>query len=445
MMPYALLHHLAHLLKQQNKITIRHHQNLLSLDTPHYLFKALMQQAQSYVYVDTTRLSVAKTPFNLALEKYASNAKILDAFLENEDRILKIALECPHAYKKIRSYLQLEFTGKHSNAILLDMQNKVIEALHFVRETQSYRPVLKNQVLLALQKPHFKRPPLEPLSTPDFLQDLQDLHHAHSAKLLSTKKSNLEGLWLKKKQNLQAVLQGLPSEAHLSSLAQQKHTQASLILSNLHRLDPKAIYSPVLKLENEGIELPKNARCLSDAANKLFRESKKCKQKSAHVALQRDNLTSKIAFLDAKLALLEHASLEELNLLTPLKNTAKKKTPPARFENFEIEGVKVLIGRNEKENRELLKMARSQDIWAHIQDKPSAHMLIFTHPNKPSSSLLLKACTLLAKLSYPHTNSQQSLKVRIDYTPKKHVKFASKPNNRAYVTYTHFSSLSVGI
>ncbi|CCF79801.1 Fibronectin/fibrinogen-binding protein [Helicobacter bizzozeronii CCUG 35545] len=172
MMPYALLHHLAHLLKQQSKITIRHHQNLLSLDTPHYLFKALMQQAQSYVYVDTTRLSVAKTPFNLALEKYASNAKILDAFLENEDRILKIALECPHAYKKIRSYLQLEFTGKHSNAILLDMQNKVIEALHFVRETQSYRPVLKNQVLLALQKPHFKRPPLEPLNTPDFFASL---------------------------------------------------------------------------------------------------------------------------------------------------------------------------------------------------------------------------------------------------------------------------------
>ncbi|CCF79800.1 hypothetical protein HBZS_102480 [Helicobacter bizzozeronii CCUG 35545] len=84
---------------------------------------------------------------------------------------------------------------------------------------------------------------------------------------------------LKKKQNLQAILQGLPSQAHLSNLAQQKHAHASLILSNLHHLDPKAIYSPVLKLEGENIELPKNARCLSDVANKLFKESKKMQTK----------------------------------------------------------------------------------------------------------------------------------------------------------------------
>lgn len=444
MMPYTLLYHLALVLKQQPKITIRHYQNLLSLDTPAYLFKASMQKSQSYVYVDKTRLPTHKTPFNLALEKYASNAKVLDAFLENEDRILKIALECPHPYKKTHAFLQLEFTGKHSNAILLDAHNRVIEALHFVKELQSYRPVLKNHALLPLQKPPFNRLPLEPLSTEDWLQALQNLHNAHSAKVLDAKKESFKNLWLKKKQNLQAVLKSLPSAPDLLRQAEQKHHQASLILSNLHRLDSKALYSPKLALLDQNIDLPKNARSLSDAASKLFKESKKCKQKSAHIALQIDNIASKIAFLDAKIAFLEHANLEELEMLTP-KSTPKKKSSVLHLESFEIEGIKVAIGRNERENRELLKMARSQDIWAHIKDKPSAHMFIFSHPHSPPSHILVKACTLLAKLSYPHSSSQQALKVPIDYTQKKHVKFANKPHTKAYVTYTHFSSLTIAI
>ncbi|BCZ17314.1 hypothetical protein NHP190003_05960 [Helicobacter sp. NHP19-003] len=157
MISYALLNAFVKLLKEQSKITIRHAKQTLSLDTPNYPFKACMQKGTSHIYLDPTPLELSKTPFNLALERYASNAKILDCFLENEDRILKIVLECATSYKKVQSVLHLEFTGKHSNAILLDGQGLVLEALRFVSLEQSVRPAQKRPAS-PLEKPPLNAP-----------------------------------------------------------------------------------------------------------------------------------------------------------------------------------------------------------------------------------------------------------------------------------------------
>ncbi|WP_104707575.1 NFACT family protein [Helicobacter ailurogastricus] len=442
MIPYALLNAFAKLLKEQRKITIRHAKQTISLDTPNYPFKACMQKGSGHIYLDESPLELSKTPFNLALEKCASNARIVDAYLENEDRILKIVLECATSYKKIESVLQLEFTGRHSNAILLSPQGIVVEALRFVSLEQSSRPVLKNTPLAPLEKPAFKRPPQESPDTPALLQALQDLHAKTTQKQLDSYKQSLKNTWLKKQETLQGFLDDLASPKELQDLSHTKQRQASLILCHLHELKPQSLYLGELCLENTKIPLPKNARSLSDAANKLFKESKKCQQRALHIVVQQENLESKIAFLQAKIALLDQSNLEDLKVLTPSKQGKYKKSHV--WESFEIEGARIGIGRNENENRALLKAGRASDTWAHIKDKPSAHMLIFTHPNRPSASLLKKACHLLARLAYAN-ESQQALKVAIDYTQKKHVKFAQKAGNKAFVTYTHFSSLVVAL
>ncbi|GMB94321.1 NFACT family protein [Helicobacter heilmannii] len=442
MISYALLLAFAKLLKEQSKITIRHAKQILSLDTPSHPFKACMQKGVSHIYLDPTPLELSKTPFNLALERYASNAKIVDCYLENEDRILKIVLECATSYKKVQSVLQLEFTGKHSNAILLSPQGVVLEALHFVSLEQSVRPVLKNTPLSPLEKRPFKRLSQAVLSTPALLEALQELHAQTTNKQLESQRNGLKNTWHKKQESLKAILNTLASPKELEDLSHTKQRQASLILCHLHALEPKSLYQGVLCLENEQIPLPKNSRSLSDAANKLFKEAKKCQQRALHITIQQENLESKIAFLQAKIDLLPQSNLDELRVLTPSKQSKRKK--PSNWESFEIEGVRVGIGRNESENRALLKEGRSGDTWAHIKDKPSAHMLLFTHPNRPSTSLLHKACHLLAKLTYAG-ESQQALKVVIDYTQKKHVKFTQKGDNKAFVTYTHFSSVVVAL
>ncbi|MFC3847826.1 NFACT family protein [Helicobacter baculiformis] len=439
MISYALLHHVALLLKRQTKITIRAHQHVFVLDTPRYCFKACMHRAQSYLYIEASpHANYPKTPLNLALEKYASNAKILDATLENDDRILKIALECACSYKKTHAFLQLEFTGRHSNAILLDAQGCVLEALHFISAQQSYRPVIKTQALIPLRKLPFARPPLEPMPEQDLLDALNTLHTRVSAQALEQQKIHLRRIWVKKEQMLRMRLRDLPSATQLLEDSTQQRKHASLILAHLHHLDPRLVYAKELYLEDQHILLPPHARTLSDAADKLFKMAKKSVQRANHIALQVENILSKITFLQAKLTFLESARLEDLR---PLRTKSiRHSVQDAHLESFEIEGVRVLIGRNQKENREILKMARARDIWAHVQDQPGAHMVIFSHPHTPSQSLLYKACTLLAKLTYPNP-SKQALRVRIDHTQKKYVRFA--PQTIAQVFYTNFSTTTI--
>ncbi|WP_104749683.1 NFACT family protein [Helicobacter cynogastricus] len=439
---YNLLYNTAQLLRQQPKITIRHHQNIFSLDTPKYLFKACLQKGQSYIFVDSSKeRNYPKTPLNLALEKYASNATILDAFLENEDRILKIALECAHSYKKIQAFLQLEFTGKHSNAILLDSQGRVLEALHFLTLEQSYRPVLKHKTLAPLKKTSFMRPPLEQMDTSALLHTLEDIHTKYSLQKLEQAKTQLRQTWRKKQDNLETILAGLPSATQLEQNALEQRQHANLLLIHLHTLKSSDLYAPQIFLEDQCIVLPPRSRSFSDAANKLFKMAKKSAQKAVHIALQAENLTSKIAFLKAKLHFLQEAKLEDLELVKPkiTRHMAKN----MRLETFEIEGVRVVIGRNQQENRDLLKMARTRDIWAHVYNMPGSHMVIFSHPFNPSETLLSKACTLLAKLTCPNP-SRQSLKVRVDYTQRKNVKFAPKTPG-AHVFYTHFNTITIAI
>ncbi|WP_104757933.1 NFACT family protein [Helicobacter salomonis] len=441
MISYALLYHSALLLKKQSKITIRAHQHVLVLDTPHYCFKACMHRAQSYLYIDLcAHASYSKTPFNLALEKYASNARIVDASLENDDRILKIALECAHSYKRTHAFLQLEFTGKHSNAILLDAQGRVLEALRFVSAQQSYRPVIKAQILTPLAKPAFTRPPLEPMLEQDLFEALHALHTRVSMQTLESQKAGLKRNWKKKEQTLQARLESLPSAPQLLQESAQQRVHANLILAHLHHLDPSLVYAKTLVLEEQHITLPPQARTLSDAANKLFKMAKKSQQKATHIALQVENIRSKIAFLQAKQAFLATARLEDLTLLRA--KTTRRSVPNAHLESFDIEGTRVMIGRNQQENREILKMARAHDIWAHVKDKPGAHMVIFSHPYAPSESLLHKACTLLAKLTCSNP-SAQALKINIDYTQKKHVRFASQAGTQVF--YTHFNTITITI
>ncbi|WP_120943923.1 NFACT family protein [Helicobacter labacensis] len=441
MISYALLYHIALLLKTQSKITIRAHAHYITLDTPEYCFKACMDKSQSYIYVDQHRHAIyPKTPFNLALEKHASNARLVDAFLENEDRILKIVLECAHSYKKTQASLQLEFTGRHSNAILLDAQGRVLEALRFVGAQQSYRPVLKAQILAPLLKPPFARPPLQEMPPSALLDALANLRARAQAQSLAGQKESLKKGWLKRLELLQARLERLPSAPTLLQESATQRAHASLILAHLHHLDSKLIYAPSITLEDQVIKLPPQARTLSDAANKLFKMAKKNQQRAQHIILQVENLQSKIAFLQAKLALLPSARLEDL---APMRAKPTRHSPKTtHLESFDIEGVRVLIGRNQQENREILKMARARDIWAHAKDQPGAHMVIFSHPNTPSKEVLHKACVLLAKLTHAHS-SAQALKVRIDHTQKKHVKLASQAGVQVF--YTHFSTMTITI
>ena len=80
-------------------------------------------------------------PFDKKKKKRFNNSKIEDIELYNDDKIINIRVNSSSSYKKLSTILQLEFTGKHTNIIILDENRVIIEALRHVDEFSSSRVV----------------------------------------------------------------------------------------------------------------------------------------------------------------------------------------------------------------------------------------------------------------------------------------------------------------
>jgi len=80
-------------------------------------------------------------PFDVALQKRFNNSKVENIELYNNDKIINIKVNSSSSYKKLTTILQLEFTGKHTNIIILDENRIIIEALRHVDEFSSSRVV----------------------------------------------------------------------------------------------------------------------------------------------------------------------------------------------------------------------------------------------------------------------------------------------------------------
>ena len=80
-------------------------------------------------------------PFDVALQKRFNNSTIEHIELYNDDKIINIRVNSSSSYKKLTTILQLEFTGKHTNIIILDENRVIIEALRHVDEFSSSRVV----------------------------------------------------------------------------------------------------------------------------------------------------------------------------------------------------------------------------------------------------------------------------------------------------------------
>lgn len=78
----------------------------------------------------------------------------------------------------------------------------------------------------------------------------------------------------------------------------------------------------------------------------------------------------------------------------------------------------IYIGENKQENWNMIDNAESNDLWFHVENLPSCHVILkcneHKNKNKKPCRKLLKQCAYLCKI---HTNSAKSLrKCTITYT-----------------------------
>jgi predicted ribosome quality control (RQC) complex YloA/Tae2 family protein len=91
---------------------------------------------------------------------------------------------------------------------------------------------------------------------------------------------------------------------------------------------------------------------------------------------------------------------------------------PAQFTS--IDGVPILVGKNNRQNDELtLRLASHDDIWLHAKDLPGSHVIVKTRGLKVVPDTTLTAAALLAAY---FSKARNSSGVPVDYTLRKHVR-----------------------
>lgn len=373
-------------------------------------------------------------PFDIALSKL-HRSKILSSTLYDDDRILRLELLQQGSYKQSTTIVQFEFSGKHTNVIILNASGVVIEALRHISQAISCRPV-KVGIPLAKMPPN-PRPKTQESSIalesmPDILARAYELANIRA---LESMKHSLLIHYTRIKSRAQVLLESLPKAQSLLLESTKLQHQANLALMHLHTLKP---YQTQVEIADESgelwsITLPSHSTPQA-AINQLFKESKKLSRKAKNIHKEVANLEEKISFLDRELAFIERANkLDTLTILLPkAKQNTKKKSQNEQAEVVFIQGIKISIGRNERENIKLLESARADDLWLHIRDLPSSHLIIHCGKNTAPESVVYKAGEILLGVS-----GFKQGDFCVDYTKRKFVKIISG----AQVVYSKHKSL----
>lgn len=395
-----------------------------------------MTKGHSFIYKAPSQRPIQgyHAPFDTLLHTLMSASRLITVEVPNEDRILRFTLAPKSSYKDKIVYLQLEFTGKNTNAILLDENEVIIEALRHIDADSSFRVVRPGLELLAI-------PPVERTEEPKEIADIDayleaTYHQTQAKKLLELKKQKLF-LIAKKIQKLNQFLEKLPDEESLSEQAKEYTSYGHLVLANLYQLKP---YDTALKTYDfEGnevtIKLPKNIK-LNRIGDYFFNLAKRSRNKAKNIHIEKENLQSKKDFYDNIYYALEQAKDPyELELLVPKRGKQQRKKEKLKEgELFWIEDHKVLVGRNSSENQKLLSLAKANDLWMHIRDIPSSHVIIKTDKQSLPESVIRAAAKLCVDFSVKNPGDYE-----VDYTKRKFVKIQEGSN----VLYSKYDTITV--
>jgi predicted ribosome quality control (RQC) complex YloA/Tae2 family protein len=395
-----------------------------------------MQRSNSKIFKcpSYTRSKVYNAPFDVVLSKRFNRSNIVDAELLNNDKILRFKTSLASAYKEQITILQFEFTGKYTNVIILDEEGVVLEALRHIDLFSSFREVRVGQKLLNVLPAPFKAKEYPLDDVEKFLYDEYEKQMHKKLELLKVSKLKILE---KKLQKLQKLYDLLEDEDALRDEADKNQLYANLILNNLHNIKP---YQKRLELEDyEGdkvvVELEKEFSSAAQMASHLFTKSKKAKQKIMHLHIQRESLSSKIEHTKLFIHSVKEAKdISKIELLFPKQLKNKKIKRDDSIEVFWIEGYKVSLGKNEKGNITLLKNARARDIWMHLKDRPSTHLIITTDKQALPERIIKSAAKLCVEFS-----TTQKDRFLVDYTPRREVSI----QNGANVLYNKYKTIEV--
>jgi len=395
-----------------------------------------MTRGESFVYKSESKkpLQSYNAPFDTLLHSMLSGSKLLSIEVPKNDRIIRFTIAPKSSYKDKRVVLQFEFTGRHTNAILLDENEVVIEALRHIDAESSFRVIRPGVELLAI-------PPLE---RKEVIKEIDNIDSYLTQKYLDFENKRVNGLKkqkllmvAKKKEKLQKLLDKLANPETLAQDEKKFQNYGNIVLANLYKIKAYDKKLEAYDFEGNEISIKLPTKTVPNRMSEyFFNQAKKTRKKAKNIHIEEENLSSKINFYSNMYHAIEQAkSTHELELLVPKKAKAQRKKEKIKeCELFWIDDHKILIGRNSKENQALLKIAKSNDIWMHIRDIPSSHLIIKTDKQNLPDSIIEKAAKLCVDFSLSQAGDYD-----VDYTKRKFVKIQEGSN----VEYDKYKTVRV--
>lgn len=374
-------------------------------------------------------------PFDVILQKLFFKSKIVNVYVLPNDRILKFEIIHTNSYKQESYSLQLEFTGKNTNAIILNEKEIIIEALRHISEKISSRPIKVGERLKEL--PFYEiREKKEDIS--DIKEYLRAIYEQKTIQTLQKLKEKAIITIQKKEEKILETLNKLENEHHLQKLQQEYKKIGDLILSKIDEIEITNDKLELLDFEGNLI----NIAILPQIANKVelaeyyYQESKKLRQKAQNIWQRRENLNQKLSFYELlKESIKSCKTKEELEIyLGKNKNKSSKKEDSSEFESFYVDEYKIMLGRSKKENIRLLEISKADDLWLHIKDMPSSHVII----RGSKKSIPKEVINFAAKLCVDFSGYKSGTYL-VDMTKRKNVKIVQE----ADVLYTNYETLCI--
>ncbi len=204
-----------------------------------------------------------------------------------------------------------------------------------------------------------------------------------------------------------------------------------LILANLAELDKGDERAEVEDFHNEGeaatIELDPSLSP-EDNAQEYYKKYKKLKRGEKKLTERKKGLQAEKRFLRKKLEELEAADSEEdvVSVERALiekgyieEETEDKGEDRSKPKVYWFKGYKVMVGRNARQNDELVREASRDDLWFHVRNYAGAHVIIVTdgRPDAVPEDVIVKA----AQLAAYNSKAKRSTKAMVSYTQAKYV------------------------
>lgn len=218
--------------------------------------------------------------------------------------------------------------------------------------------------------------------------------------------------------SIQLRLEQLESETPLNQIA-------DILMANLHNIGPGVTSVELLNFYNNStikIALKKDLTPQKNAEN-YYRKSKnqgvELDQLKATIQSKKDeikSLKSDLEQVQKSTSGKDLKSFEKENT----NSSSKKSQKDELFKIFEIDGFKILVGRNSKNNDLLTQQyAHKDDLWLHAKDVSGSHVVIKYNSGKPFSKYVKEqAASIAAYFSKRKTDSLCPVII----TPKKFVR-----------------------